>query len=315
MSTLILVLMAAAPPGQSASPPQLVEALHTAFGTHHARAVHAKGLMLEGTFTPDAQAASLTQAFHLQKARSAVVARFSDFTGIPDLPDTADVANPRGLALKFTAPDGTSTDLVTHSFDGFPTPTSDQFRELLLAIGASGPAAAKPTALDQFLASHPIAKTFLTTQKTPQSYGTIGYFGVNAFTFTNRAGASAVVRYQLVPLDGEQLMTKEALAKAGPNYLQDELKARVAKRPVRFQLFAQVAEPSDAVTDPSVAWPSSRRRVPLGTVELTKLADNSAAQDKALLFMPNNLPKGIEPADPMVNFRSGAYPVSFKERQ
>ncbi len=38
--------------GQAATPSQLVDALHTAFGDHHSRAVHAKGIIFEGNFTP-----------------------------------------------------------------------------------------------------------------------------------------------------------------------------------------------------------------------------------------------------------------------
>jgi hypothetical protein len=85
------------------------------------------------------------------------------------------LANPRGMSIKFSMPGGRSTDIVAHSFNGFSTPTSDQFRELLLAISASGPGAAKPSAIDTFLDSHPVAKTFLTTQKTPASFATISY--------------------------------------------------------------------------------------------------------------------------------------------
>ena len=62
-------------------------------------------------------------------------------------------ANPRGISIRFTLPDGTSTDIVGHSFDGFPTENPDQFRDLLLAIASSGPTAATPTALDRFLGS------------------------------------------------------------------------------------------------------------------------------------------------------------------
>ncbi|HYP99011.1 MAG TPA: catalase [Polyangiaceae bacterium] len=127
------------------SPRQLVDALHTAFGEHHSRAVHAKGIILSGIFIPDTQAATLTRAAHLQSTNSNVLVRFSDFTGIPNIPDNHDAANPRGFAVKFTLPDGASTDIVGHSFDGFPTPNSDQFRELLLAIAASGPGAEQPS--------------------------------------------------------------------------------------------------------------------------------------------------------------------------
>jgi len=297
------------------SPKQLVDALHTAFGDHHSRAVHAKGIILSGIFTPDAQAATLTRAAHLQSTSSTVQVRFSDFTGIPNIPDNHDAANPRGLAIKFTLPDGSSTDIVGHSFDGFPTPNSDQFRELLLAIAASGPGAAEPTALGAFLETHPVAKTFLTTQKLPVSYATVDYYGVNAFKFTNRAGASHFIRYQFLPASGEQLLSKAEYAAQGPDYLQNEIKDRIAKRPIRFQLLAQVAEPSDKVEDPSVAWPSTRRKVPLGIVEIQRLAANTPEQDKALSFSPNRIPDGIETADPMLDFRSKAYPISVKGRQ
>src|ERR1700712_3845829 len=46
--------------GQKSTPGQLVDALHTAFGDNHSRAVHAKGIILEGEFTPSTVASSIT---------------------------------------------------------------------------------------------------------------------------------------------------------------------------------------------------------------------------------------------------------------
>jgi len=307
--------IAAAPAKERFSPAQLVDALHAAFGKHHARAVHTKGVILEGTFTPDPAAAALTKAAHLQRTPSKVVVRFSDFTGLPDIPDNAPPANPRGLAVRFTLPDGQSTDLVGHSFDGFPTQTADQFRELLLAIAASGPGAAAPTALDRFLEAHPVARRFLTTQKTPASFATIAYFGVNAFRFTARDGSARYIRYQLEPIGGEQLLTGEQAAAQGARYLQDEVAARVAKASFAFRMYAQVADPGDAIDDPSIAWPAQRTRVPLGVLTVARLADNTAKADQALAFSPRNLLPGIETADPMLDFRARAYPISVEERR
>lgn len=298
-----------------ASPAQLVDALHTAFGQHHTRAVHAKGVILEGSFVPAPKASTLTKAAHLQRTSSRVSIRFSDFTGLPDIPDNAGAANPRGIAIRFTLPDGTRTDIVGHSFDGFPTENPDQFRELLLAIGSSGPTAAKPTNLDRFLGAHPVAKTFLTTQKTPASYATIEYFGVNAFQFTNAAGKKRFVRYQFVPVTGERLLAEDDVAKKGPNYLVDEIRARVAAHAFAFDMYAQLAEPDDKVDDPSIAWPPTRRRVALGRLTVERLASNTPEQDRALAFSPTNLVDGITPADPMITFRGHAYPISLKERQ
>jgi catalase len=300
---------------QNSSPAQLVDALHTAFGTHQARAVHAKGIILEGEFTPESNAASLTKAMHLQKTKTKIVVRFSDFTGIPDIPDNVGGANPRGFAIKFIMPDGQTTDIVGHSFNGFPTENTDQFRELLLAIGASGPDAPKPNALDNFLSSHPIAKTFLTTQKLPASYATITYFGVNSFKFTNKNGKSHFIRYQFVPEDGESLLTTDQFNQAGPQYLQTEIKERVASKSIRFKMYAEIAQDGDNIENPSIAYPAGREKILLGYIEIKTLAANTIAEDKALSFSPNNIPDGIETADPMLNFRSKAYPISVKERQ
>jgi catalase len=260
-------------------------------------------------------AASLTKAMHLQTTKSRIVVRFSDFTGIPDIPDNVGGANPRGFAIKFIMPDGQTTDIVGHSFNGFPTANSDQFRELLLAIGASGPGSPKPNALDSFLSTHPIAKTFLTTQKLPASYATISYYGVNSFKLTNKSGQSHFIRYLFVPAEGERLLTADQFTQAGAEYLQIEIKKRIASSPIRFKFYAEIAQDGDEIENPSVAYPAGREKVLLGYIDIKTLAANTTAEDKALSFSPNNIPDGIETADPMLNFRGKAYPISVKERQ
>ena len=310
-------------PGSSAgtnggheSPAGLVAALHDAFGAHHARAVHAKGIILEGTFTPTQEARELSSASLFAGAEVPVTVRFSDFTGLPDIPDTADGANPRGFGAKFRLPDGSAMDVVAHSFNGFPTATADEFGQLMRAVGKSGPGAPKPTALDEFLAGHPIAKTFLTTQKpAPVSYATLPYFGVNAFRFVGAQDHGTYVRYHFVPGAGEHVLDAADLASKGPTYLQEEIASRVAAGPVQFDWYAQIAAPGDPIEDPSVAWPNSRRLVRLGTVTISRLARDQASADKALLLLPGHVPPGIEVADPMLRIRDAAYPLSFHERQ
>lgn len=300
---------------QQSSPGDLVNAMHSAFGDNHSRAVHAKGIILEGTFVPNKDAAEITKASFLQSQASKVLRRFSDFTGIPTIPDNNPAANPRGLGIKFIMPDNTTTDIICHSFNGFPTATSDEFRELLLAIGASGPDAKKPTALDNFLASHPIAKTFLTTQHITSSFATINYYGVNSFKFTNKKGVPHFVRYQFITESGEKYITPEESAKESADYLFTEIKKRIAERPVKFKLYAQVAEDGDKIEDPSIAWPDSRQQVLLGEITLTKLSENTPEEDKKFVLNPGNIPEGIEMADPMLELRAKAYPISVKERQ
>lgn len=295
---------------------QLVNDLHTAFGAHHARAVHAKGVILEGSFTPTGEARALCTAAIFASGAIPVTVRFSDFTGLPEIPDTAAEANPRGFAIKLRPGDGPPMDIVAHSFNGFPVATASEFGMLMRAIGASGPDAAKPTALDQFLAAHPIAKTFLTTQKPPPaSYATTAYYGVNSLKFLAPGNDHAFVRYRFVPAAGEHELDAATLRAKGPNYLIEEIATRVAAAPVRFDWFAQIAAPGDTVDDPSKAWPETRKLVRLGTISIARMAPDQPAEDKSLLFMPGRMPSGIEIADPMLAARDAAYPISFGERQ
>jgi len=105
------------------------------------------------------------------------------------------------------------------------------------------------------------------------------------------------------------------MAKAGAEYLQNEMRERIAKNPFRFKMYAQISEQGDKTEDPSIAWPTARKTILLGIIEIKKLADNTTTQDKALSFSPNNIPTGIETADPMLDFRARAYPISVKGRQ
>jgi catalase len=302
--------------GTNSTPTQLVDALNLVFGKQtDNRAVHAKGIVLHGRFVPDSAAADLSQAPHFQKNAVPLTVRFSNFAGIPSISDNDGLANPRGMALKFRLPDGTDTDLVTHSFNGFPAPTADDFREFLIALGTSGPGVAHPTPADTYLAAHPVARTFLETQKAPPvSYATLSYFGVNTFKFTNAHGVSRYGRYRIVPEAGEQLLTAEQAKQAQPGYLADEIRRRTARAPARFRMLVQLAADGDKLEDPSIAWPETRTTINVGVIEITSVAADSDAEQRTLMFLPSALPAGIEAADPMIAARSAAYPVSYGRR-
>ena len=302
--------------GTSSTPTQLVDALNLVFGKQtDNRAVHAKGIVLHGRFLPSNAAADLSRAPHFQKKAVPLTVRFSNFAGIPSVADNDGLANPRGLALKFKLPDGTDTDLVTHSFNGFPSPTADDFRQFLIALGTSGPAVPHPTPADTYLGAHPVAKTFLESQKPPPvSYGTLSYYGVNTFKFTNARDVSRYGRYRIIPQAGEQLLTAEQAKQAPPGYLADEIRQRTARAPVRFRMLVQLAAKGDKLEDPSIAWPETRKTVEVGVIEITSVSTDNDVEQRALMFLPASLPAGIEAADPMIAARSAAYPVSYARR-
>jgi catalase len=295
------------------TPAELVESMHSAFGYNHCRAVNAKGIIFEGEFTPDSHAKGITKAPHLQGPSSGVTVRFSDFSGVPTIPDNDPMAHPRGMAIRFELPSGPRTDLVAHSFNGFPVSNTNDLRELMLAIAASGPCAVIPTALDRFLEFHLTARAFVAAQKTPASFATISYYGVGSFKFINARGEADYVRYQLVPDAGEDLLTDAEREKQSANYLMEEIKARVAAASMGFALYAEVAEQGDRMNDPSIAWPDNRKRVLLGRLEIKRLTANTADEDRRLVFNPNNVPTGIETADMISSFYSKAFQLSAEE--
>lgn len=303
-------------PALQTTPTALVDAMNKLFGKQvEGRAIHAKGIVLEGRFVPSREAASLSKAVHLRGPAVPVIVRFSNFAGIPTISDKDGLASPRGMAIKFRVGDGTETDIVSHSFNGFPTSTSAEFTQLLLALATSGPGTPSPTPADRFLATHPVAKTFLTTQvPPPQSFATVRYYGVNSFKFTNAAGRSQFGRYQIVPMAGEHSLSPEQLAGADKNYLAQEIGKRVATAPLRFVLQVQLAQPGDRIEDPSIAWPATRPVVQLGDITVSRVVADSEAAERRLMFTPTALVDGIEAADPMIAMRGASYGVSYGRR-
>jgi catalase len=146
------------------------------------------------------------------------------------------------------------------------------------------------------------------------SYATTTYFGVNSFKFVNEMGAVTIGRYQLIPDAGRHFLSKDEIAKATANYLEDEIRQRIAHGAVRFKLVLQLAAPGDRIDDPSVAWTSTNKITTLGTLTVASVVPDSEATECALMFLPALLPTGIEPADPMIQFRNKTYPVSYERR-
>jgi catalase len=298
-------------------PVALVDALNKLAGGPHPgfRANHAKGVLVTGTFTPAKTAPSLSSAPHFATTVPVLV-RFSDTTGVPNMPDASPDASPHGMAIRFKLPGGGSTDIVSISANGFPVGTPEDFLALLTAISKSGAGVPKPTPVEQFLGSHPATLKFVTTPRpAPESFATLAFFGVNAFKFTNAKGVSHFARYQIVPVAGEHALTAADTAKADPNYLMDELPKRIAAGPVKFRLTAQLAKEGDSTNDATAVWPADREVVELGTITLTATEKDQAKEQKALLYNPLSLPAGIAPStDPILLARPPAYAVSFAQR-
>jgi catalase len=295
----------------------LLQQFDTIFGLNPGfRPVHAKGTMLTGTFTPSTEAASLTKAPHMQ-APTPVTVRFSNSTGVPVIPDNDPNANPRGFAIRFNLAPHVHTDIVSHSTDGFPTHTGQEFLEFLSALAVSDPKNLSGSPLEAFLGSHPKALAFVQAPKpAPSSFARESYFGVTAMEFTNQDGATRFGRYRIVPEAGNDHLDDAAVAAKSPNFLFDEIAERVAKGPIKFKILVQLANDGDVVDDATVPWPEDRKVLELGTLALTAPAADSDHEQKQIIFDPIPRVDGIAPSDdPLLELRAAIYLMSGRRRR
>ncbi|HEY0796769.1 MAG TPA: catalase family peroxidase [Acidisarcina sp.] len=296
----------------------LLNQFDTIFGLHPGfRPAHAKGTMLSGTFTPAADAPTLTRAPHIIRESTPVTVRFSDSTGIPLIPDTDPNTNPKGIGVRFHLAEHSHTDIVAHSTDGFPTHTADEFLEFLRALASSDPANLAGSPLEAFLGSHPAALAFVQAPKPfPASFATEAYFGVTAMHFTNQEGATRFGRYRIVPTAGTQYLEDATVATRPAHYLFEELAERVAKGPIQLRVLVQLAEPGDIVDDATIHWPSDRTQFELGTIALHGPVPNDAHEQKNIIFDPIPRVDGIDPSnDPLLELRAALYLLSGRRRR
>jgi len=297
----------------------LLVVLDQLFGLHPGfRAVHAKGAICSGVFTPSPAAAKLTRAPHANRPSTPVHVRFSDFAGVPVVPDNdPQAASPRGIAVRFNLAPHVHTDLVGHSANGFPARTGEEFLEFARALVASAASSAKPSPIEQFLGSHPAAMKFVMLPKPiPTSFARESYFMLSAFKFINASSASRFGRYIIRPAAGNEYLSDAETAKKSADFLFEELDERLLKGPIKMGIFIQLADAGDEVADATVHWPDSREVVEFGTITVTQLEDPLAPELWKMIFDPRPGVDGIEAsADPLFEVRAAIYLLSGRRRR
>lgn len=309
-----LMLTLATPLGaraQEAQPEALIDALNGVFGKHAGvRAAHTKGICVKGTFTPTAEASSLSKAPQFA-APVPLVGRYSLGGGDPAASDSQQ-DNVRGIALHFQLPDGSNSDLLLISAPVFNAKTPEQFLELLTTVAQKDPAK-----IDAFFKAHPETTrqgAWLKARPVPASYATADYFGVHTFYLINAKGDRRGVKWKAEPAGGFVGLSDKEAAGKGSDFYAGELNERFAKGPVDYNLYAVLGEPGDQDDDPTSEWPADRKSVKVGTISLGGL--EPAATCDAGIFDPNLLADGIEASqnDKILPMRSLDYAVSFGRR-
>ncbi len=281
---------------------------------------HARGIAFRGRFTATHEAAALTIAEHLQGEEIETVVRLSNGGASPYLADrqNARTGNPLGMGVRFELPSGDASTWTALSLSAFPPRTPDDFLAMVEAQRAVPPLGTpNPLKIAAFLARRPFAFPGIknaATLKPTKSFATTRFNGMHAYWLVDAGGARRAFRFRWLPVAGEATFDPADDAVMPPQYLINEIRERIARGPIAWELVFQLADAGDRTHDMTHAWPEDRRLVTAGRLTIDRLHEDPAVVD-GYVFDPLDVPPGIEPSDdPVLHFRSQAYAESFRRR-
>ncbi|WP_304442226.1 MULTISPECIES: catalase family peroxidase [unclassified Mycobacterium] len=296
------------------TPSRFADRFEHIYGRHDGfRRNHAKGLSAVGTFASTGAGAAICRAAVFREGSVPVIGRFSLSGTLPDQADASTTV--RGLGLLFQGPDGQQWRTAMINIPVFPDSTPQGFYDRLLA-SKPVPETGKPDPqkMAAFLDRHPetVAAMKIIKQAAPSAgFADSAFYGLNAFRFTNGAGATVPVRWAVVP----QGAPTPPAPPAGKDYLFDDLIRTLAQRPLSWRLVLTVGEPGDPTHDATKPWPRSRRTVEAGTITVTAVQTEAPGNARDINFDPTVLPDGITVSDdPLLAARSAVYARSFTRR-
>lgn len=303
---------------QTVAPDAIVEAMRTLSGNQKARPSGAKGQCFTGTFTPTAEAKSLTRSVAFDKP-SRVVARFSVGSGNPKVADGNKAVN-RGFAFRIDDGGRGQTEFVMVNAPINFVKSPEQMLAFLQARLPGPDGKPDPEKIKAFSAAHPETTAqgrYLASRPVPASWVGVSYWGIHGFTFTNASGAKQLVKFRMVPTGGEAGLSDDE-AKAKPaDFLVDELKGRIAsKMPAGFDMMAIMGRAGDEKTNATQQWEDEDKRpqVKVGTLAITAIEKNETCD--GAIFDPLNLAAGLDGPvdDPLFTQRQPAYAISITQR-
>ena len=272
---------------------------------------HAKGVCFTGQFEANGAGTALSRATVFVTGSYPVVGRFNLGTPNPEARDAS--VRVRGFSIQIKPPGGQEwrSGMINAPF--FPVSTPQAFYALLTASGSKD-----PNAMGSFIAANPEFKPFGAWAKAGPwtgSYAEERYNSINAFRFIDASGTARAVRWSLLPAARPVTVDPATLDAGGSDLLEQEITKRVQAGPVRWTMQVTVADPSDAVADPSKPWPTGRRTVDVGTLVASQVQPERDGQCRDINYDPTVLPDGMATSDdPFPAARSAAYAVSYDRR-
>ncbi|KAF1013396.1 MAG: Catalase-related peroxidase [Stenotrophomonas maltophilia] len=299
--------------------PQLIDAIeHSSAPPPGFRRSHSKGICVLGSFRASGEGAALSSARVFTQRDVPVLGRLSCPGTDPHAADAK--ARVRSLALLLRTDDGQQWRTAMNSSPFFAVATPEAFRAQAEA-STPDPATGKPdpARMAAFLASQPQARAFQAWAKSAawsSSWANTAYNSLNSFIGTSTDGRQHALRWTLRPQAAFVPLSPEQREQADSNFLAQDLSARLAAGPLRWDLVLVEAGPGDSVDDASQAWPADRHQVVAGVLELRTARPQADGECRDINFDPLVLPKGLAASnDPLLAARSAVYAQSFNRRE
>lgn len=277
----------------------------------------AKGICATGEFVGTADARALSTASAFSGKPVPVEVRFSVGGANPKAPDNA--KSQRNMALQFNLPDGETWQMGNISAPVFGASSPQQFFGRLASLQPDAatkmPDAAKVKAFADANPEVLLQGKHYASQPVPASFGAVHYWGVHAFGFVNASGSRQFGKWIFEPVGGVQGLTDDEAKAKGPSFLFDDLRQRVKDGKVAFIFNLELAQAGDRIDSATVPLPEGRKKVNLGLLKVTSVAEDGGGACLTTTYNPLIMPKGVEPsADPMIAARAAPYGVGLGRR-
>jgi catalase len=317
-AVLSLNAVAQSPAAAPVDPNTFINQFESTFGKFEGfRRSGAKGVCAVGEFVGTADARALSTASAFSGKPVPVVVRFSVGGANPKAPDNA--KSQRNLALQFNLPGGEQWQMGNISAPVFGASSPQQFLGRLASLQPDPETKAPdPAKVKAFADANPevlLQGKHYASQPVPASFGSVNYWGVHAFAFVNASGNKQFGKWIFEPVGGVQGLSDEEAKAKGPNFLFDDLRERVKDGKVAFNFNLELAQPEDKIDSATVPLPAGRKKVNLGLLRISSVAEDGGGACLTITYNPMVLPKGVEPsADPMIAARSAPYAIGLGRR-
>lgn len=304
-------------PAVQATPAAIVDALKVVAGNPpNTRATFARGQCVRGTYEPSEQAAAITKSLSFTRP-SSITGRFSVGGGNPKVADT-NKAVLKGFAFRLGEP-GHVSELV---MENAPVHFAENLNQMLAFLQARAPGpdgkpdAAKVKAFSEANPETLNQARFVAARPLPGSFAGVNYWAVHSFPANNAKNETRYIKFKLVPLAGEIVLSDEEAKTKPAEFLVADLEKRISEGGVRFNVMAVLDRPGDPTLNVTARWPDedNRETVRLGTITITDVDRNDSCDQT--IFNPANLASGIgHPPDEIFKARLTAYAISLSKRR